>query len=90
MAMAAACASNDLSSRPPELVVEGNEEAYPAFEGAAQACRYTAFRRYSGTGTGKMRVGPHLNLYRIESRAARCAIRWMRDHPEVGLIVMVH
>jgi hypothetical protein len=43
LSILAACATSNYALRPPELVVEGDESNYPAFEDAAKACAYTAF-----------------------------------------------
>jgi len=81
-----ACAAPDVSRRPPELIVEGNEQSYDAFEKAAQGCGYTAFQRWQGS----VSVPPHYNLYRVQSAPARCATNWVVGHPETGLVVSAH
>jgi len=90
LALLAACAAPDLSRRAPELVVEGNEQSYLAFEQAAQACGYVAFRRFPGARVGAVSVGPHYDLYAVQTRTALCATGWVWDHPETGLIVSGH
>jgi hypothetical protein len=72
------------------LVVEGNEAQYRAFEAAAKACGYTTFWRFPGATVAGTRVGPHFNLLRIDTRAGRCAIRWVNAHPETGLHTSYH
>ena len=67
------------------LVVEGDEANYPAFEAAAKACGYTAYWRFPGATNPKVTVGPHYNLSRVGSRAARCTRGWVDQHPETGL-----
>ena len=67
------------------LIVEGNEASYLAFEAAARACGYTAYWRFPGAVTPSLTVGPHYNLSRVGSRAARCATSWVDQHPETGL-----
>lgn len=86
-----ACAIGDFSSQPPELVVEGDESSYPAFETAARICGYTAFSRFPGaTLQQNISVGPHFNLFRTRTRAARCAIDWVDEHPQSKLRASYH
>lgn len=84
------CATVDYQPSSFELIVEGNEESYPAFEAAAQACGYTAFWRFPGATVQDTSVGPHYNLSRVRTRAARCATRWVDEHPETGLKISAH
>jgi hypothetical protein len=88
--MLPACATSDLSSQSAELIVEGNEASYPAFEAAAKACAYTAFWRFAGATVQDTRVPPHFNLLRTHTRVARCAIRWVEEHRGTGLHVTYH
>ena len=39
----ASCATSGFQRSSFELIVEGNDESYPAFEAAAKTCGYTAF-----------------------------------------------
>jgi hypothetical protein len=80
------CAATNLSLRPPDLIVEGNEQSYTAFERAAEACGYAEFKRWNGAAS----IQPHYNLYGVQTRAAQCATNWVFDHPETGLIVSIH
>ena len=82
-----ACAATGYQASSFTLIVEGNEASYPAFEAAAKACGYTAYRRFPGATVGSVTVGPHYNLSRVDSRAAMCAIQWVDQHPETGLIL---
>jgi hypothetical protein len=84
----ASCATTSFQPSSFELIVEGNEASYPAFETAAKDCGYTAFRRFPGaTVQNNITVGPHFNLSRVRSRAARCTTDWVDAHPEAGLRV---
>jgi hypothetical protein len=85
------CVTDDFSLRHPELVVEGNESSYPAFEAAAEACAYRAFSRFPGaTVQGSVTVGPHFNLFQTRTGPARCVVRWVGTHPATGLYVSYH
>jgi hypothetical protein len=70
-----------------DLIVEGGAESYPAFEAAAKVCGFTALKRVSD-GSG----GTHINLYNIYpiTRAGRCAMQWIDDHPDSGLVLSAH
>ena len=82
------CVADSFQRSSFELVVEGNEASYPAFEAAAKECAYTAYRRFPGAVvTPKVAVRPHFNLSRTGSRAAKCAVRWVTQHPETGLTI---
>lgn len=87
MAALASCATTGFQQSSFELVVEGNEASYPAFEAAAKECGYTAFRRFPGATVQKNIVGPHYNLSRVRSRAALCTTHWIDAHPEAGLSI---
>lgn len=88
VATLAACASNGYQPSSFTLVVEGNEASYAAFEAAAKACGYTAYRRFLGGAAARtITVGPHYNLSRVGTAPARCAITWVDQHPETGLLV---
>lgn len=84
------CATNGYSPKSFELIVEGNEASYPAFEAAANACGYTAFWRFPGATVQGQKVPPHYNLSRVGSATARCATRWVADHPETALQISAH
>jgi hypothetical protein len=87
----AACATDDLSGRPPELVVEGNVESYPLFEAAAEACGFTSVWRFPGATLGRSTIiPPHFNLFDTASKAGRCVTDWVYDNPETGLRVSYH
>lgn len=87
----ASCATTGFQQSSFKLIVEGNEASYPAFEKVAKDCGYTAFRGFRGaTVQGSISVGPHYNLSRVGSRAARCTIDWFRAHPETGLVISGH
>jgi len=82
----ASCATTGFQRSSFELIVEGNEASYPAFEAAAASCGYTAFQRFPGATVQKnIPVGPHYNLSRVHTDAALCTIRWVDGHPEAGL-----
>ena len=85
------CATDDFSRRHPELVIEGNESSYPAFEVAAKDCGYRSFWRFPGGSVqGSINVGPHFNLFQTRTRAALCVMRWVNDHSTNGLYVSRH
>lgn len=87
----AACTTGKFQRTSFELIVEGEEANYPAFEAAARDCRYTAYQRFPGaTVQSSITVGPHYNLSRVRSRTAACAIRWVESHPETGLRISGH
>lgn len=84
------CASATTLSGPVELIVEGNAASYPAFLEAAEACDLTTFEEVSD-GAG----GTHVHLYLAApayplSAPARCALQWIDEHPELGLVVSGH
>ena len=82
------CATNSYQRSSFELIVEGNEASYPAFEAAAKECDYAAYLRFPGAVvTPNVVVGPHYNLSRTGSRAARCVTGWVDKHPETGLTI---
>jgi hypothetical protein len=82
----ASCATTGFQQSSFELIVEGNEASYPAFEAAAKGCGYSGFRRFPGaTVQNNITVGSHYNLLRVRSRAARCTTDWVDAHPEAGL-----
>ena len=86
-----ACASGELSTRAPELIVEGNEESYPLFEAAAKACNYSEFWLFPGVElSNAVKAPPHFNLFGTSTRAAKCATGWVYDNPETGLHVSYH
>lgn len=87
----ASCATGDARRLSPTLIIEGNDANYPAFDAAAKDCGYTAYQLFPGAAVpGLSPIGPHLNLARVDSRAAICAIRWVSEHPEAGLEVSGH
>jgi hypothetical protein len=86
----AACATDAFSSLPPDLIVEGDKRSYPAFEAAAKACAYTDYWRLPGAKVQNTSVSPHFNLYKVNTRAARCTLRWIEDHPDTGLRISSH
>jgi hypothetical protein len=91
LAALASCATTGFQQSSFELVVEGNEVSYPAFEAAAKDCGYTAYRRFSGaTVENNITVGPHYNLSRVRSRAATCTLSWIDSHPETSLRISGH
>lgn len=80
------CATTDYQASSFDLIVEGNEASYPAFEAAANACGYTAYLRFPGAAVKPtIMAPPHFNLSRIKSRPARCTMSWVSEHPETGL-----
>jgi hypothetical protein len=85
------CASTSFQQSSFELIVGGNEASYPAFQVAAKECGYSAFRRFAGAAVqNSISVGPHYNLSRVSSRAARCTTGWVDSHPETSLIISGH
>ncbi|MBX8846075.1 MAG: hypothetical protein NDI74_10955 [Sphingomonas sp.] len=82
----ASCATTGFQQSSFELIVEGNEASYPVFETAAKDCGYDGLRKFPGaTVQNNITVGPHYNLSRVRSRAARCTTDWVDAHPEAGL-----
>ncbi|HEY5723115.1 MAG TPA: hypothetical protein VIT45_12410 [Allosphingosinicella sp.] len=88
----AACASMP-SGRPPDidLIVEGREESYPAFEAAAKACGFTTMELFTEYVTDP-RGRSHFNLYKVYplNRESRCVLQWVDDNPQAGLVLMGH
>lgn len=84
------CAMTDYQPSSFELIVEGNEASYAAFEEAAKACGYTAFWRFPGATVQGVTVGSHYNLSRVSTPKARCATSWVDQHPETGLRISGH
>lgn len=83
---AVACASTGQPAT--ELIVEGGQESYAAFEAAAAGCGFSTLKRESD-GLG----GTHIHLYDIRyplRPAAKCALAWVSQHPEAKLILSAH
>ena len=74
-----ACASALPRSERQELIVEGDQRSYPAFEMAAKSCGFTSMVRKSD-GRG----GTHFNIF-VQyplTDADQCVMQWVERHPE--------
>lgn len=86
-----ACVSDSVSTPRPELVLDGDERNYAAFEAAAKACSYSSYKRFPGAKIeGSVEIGPHYNLLEVETGSAKCVLRWIDAHPELGFQVGSH
>jgi hypothetical protein len=90
LTVVSSCAGTGFQRSSFELIVEGNEASYPAFEAAARNCGYIAFERFPGASVGGTNVPPHFNLSKVRSPAALCTTRWVDEHPEADLQISGH